>query len=162
MAGNKQAQIQAETGFGQSLMELSHRWRRAVDAELRPLGLSQATWRTLVFVARTGDDLLQKDLANILGIEGPSLVPLLDTLESGGLIERQVSKTDRRAKTIHLTNAGEQTIANIRAVAEKVGKSILDGVSPQELDNCLAVFNAIRSNMEDLDTQRPEKKKNVA
>ncbi len=68
-------------GFGPSLLELSNRWRRAIDAELRPLGLSQATWRTLVFVSRSGTGYLQKDLACRLGIEGPSLVPLLDALE---------------------------------------------------------------------------------
>ena len=149
------------TGFGQSLMDLSNRWRRAVDAELRPLGLSQATWRTLVFVAH-GDGLLQKDLAYRLGIEGPSLVPLLDTLESGGLIELQVSATDRRGKTIHMTKAGERTIGEIKAVAEEVGAALLEGVSAEDMETCLSVFEAVRRNHDGLNGQKVEQNQNVA
>lgn len=149
-------------GFGPSLLELSNRWRRAIDAELRPLGLSQATWRTLVFVSRAGDGYLQKDLAYRLGIEGPSLVPLLDTLEQRDLIERRVAPSDRRGKTIHLTEAGKKTIRSIQIIADQVQKSLLKGISAAELRTCMGVFDTIRANTTAADRQSPEKKTDAA
>jgi MarR family transcriptional regulator for hemolysin len=149
-------------GFGPSLLELSNRWRRAIDAELRPLGLSQATWRTLVFVSRAGNGYLQKDLAYSLGIEGPSLVPLLDALEKTNMIERRVAPSDRRGKTIHLTEAGKETIVRIQSIADQVQKSLLKGISEKELRTCLGVFDTIRANTAAPDTQSAEKKTHAA
>ncbi|MAF50430.1 MAG: MarR family transcriptional regulator [Rhodospirillales bacterium] len=157
-----QATEQMLTGFGPSLMDLSNRWRRAVDAHLRPLGLSQATWRTLVYVYKAGNGFLQKDLASRLGIEAPSLVPLLDALENDGLIERRVAPEDRRGKTIHLTQAGEETIRNIQTVADEVQKSLLRGISADEMQTCTAVFGTIRSNAEALEPPNSGKKNSAA
>ena len=70
----------AQLAFGLSLVDLAHRWRKVVDEELRPLGFSQATWRTLFYVGRAGGEIGQKDLAIDIGIEGPSRVHLLDSL----------------------------------------------------------------------------------
>src|SRR3546814_1064441 len=81
------------------------RLRQAVDTELRAYGLTEATWRPLAYVGRLGDGVRQKDLATALGIEGPSLVRLLDTLERRGLVERREDDADRRARGIHLTTA---------------------------------------------------------
>ncbi|MBT3549836.1 MAG: MarR family transcriptional regulator [Rhodospirillaceae bacterium] len=148
-------------GFGPSLLELSNRWRRAIDAELRPLGLSQATWRTLVFVSRAGNGYLQKDLAYRLGIEGPSLVPLLDALEERRLIERRVAPSDRRGKTIHLTSAGKKTIRGIQTIADQVQNSLLKDISAEDLRTCLGVFDTIRVNNAPA-AQSPEKKTHAA
>jgi MarR family transcriptional regulator for hemolysin len=48
--------------------------------------MTEATWRPLVYVARLGAGVRQKELAIALGIEGPSLVRLLDGLERRRLI----------------------------------------------------------------------------
>lgn len=41
--------------------------------------------------------LTQRDLASFLGVEGPTLVRLLDGLEAKDLIARRVCPDDRRA-----------------------------------------------------------------
>ena len=75
--------------FSFRLAYIARRLRQAVDDELRAYGLTDATWRPLVYVGRLGDGVRQKELAQALGIQGPSLVRLLDTLERHGLIERR-------------------------------------------------------------------------
>jgi MarR family transcriptional regulator for hemolysin len=92
--------------FGFRISLIARRLRQAVDVELRAYGLTEATWRPLVYVARLGAGVRQKELAVALGIEGPSLVRLLDGLERRGLIERRADGTDRRARGIHLTADG--------------------------------------------------------
>ena len=103
--------------FGLELVEMAHKWRRLLDTRLRPEGLSQATWRTLFFVSRATNGIQQKDLAVAIGIEGPSLVRLLDRLESEGLLERQISPEDRRGKIVDLTELGRNRVLDIHGVA---------------------------------------------
>ena len=137
------------TAFGMSLIDLAHKMRRRLDSELRPLGLSLATWRTLHFVSSSVDGLMQKDLALAIGIEGPSLVRLLDNLEGEGLIERRVAPEDRRGKTVHLTPAGKLYMADIQRTVDRVREALLDGVPDDEIETILAAFDHIRANAED-------------
>lgn len=134
--------------FELSLVELAHKWRRVVDDELRPFGLSQATWRTLYFISRTGGEILQKDLAFAIGIEGPSLVHLLDQLENVRLIERRVSRTDRRAKSVHLLDKGSTQVEIIQDVLSQVRHRLLDDIDPAQLESCSEVFAQILDNAE--------------
>ena len=140
------------TTYGLALVDIAHKWRRAIDDEMRPLGLSQATWRTLYFVDRAQTGILQKDLAFDIGIEGPSLVRLLDGLEADGLIERRVPATDRRAKTVHLTTDGRKILTKIQDVADRMRVKMLNGIPEDDLIACLAVFDKIRANAEKIST----------
>ncbi|MFD1332160.1 MarR family winged helix-turn-helix transcriptional regulator, partial [Methylopila musalis] len=74
--------------FGYQLGLAARRWRRALDDALASEGLTDATWRPLVHLARLGDGARQNDLARSLGIEGPTLARLLDRLEAAGLVRR--------------------------------------------------------------------------
>ncbi len=134
--------------FELSLVELAHKWRRVVDDELRPFGLSQATWRTLYFISRTGGEIPQKDLAFAIGIEGPSLVHLLDQLEGAGLIERRVSSADRRAKSVHLLDQGTAQVGIIQDILSQVRHRLLDDIDPAQLESCREVFAQILDNAE--------------
>ena len=80
-----------------------NRYRFAMDDQFKPLGITDATWRTLFYLEQTGDGVLQKDLARVMGIESPGLVRLLDTLEAKDLLIRKPAVNDRRGKTVHLT-----------------------------------------------------------
>jgi MarR family transcriptional regulator for hemolysin len=82
--------------FGLVLFSTARAWRTKLDQRLRPLGLSQGKWRTLIHLSHGGDRLTQKELAEHMGIEEPTLVGLLHRLESDGWIKRQESPNDRR------------------------------------------------------------------
>lgn len=134
--------------FGLRLVQMAHRWRRVLDESLRPTGLSQSTWRTLFHLAHLGDGILQKDLAIAIGIEGPSLVRLLDNLEKDGLIERRAAASDRRGKTLHLTEQGRARHREVMEIANDVRAQLLDGSSDADIRTCLKVFDDIRVNAE--------------
>ncbi|MDA0239636.1 MAG: MarR family transcriptional regulator [Proteobacteria bacterium] len=143
--------------FELGLVDLAHRWRRVVDDQLRPLGLSQATWRTLYFVSQAGGEIVQKNLAFAIGIEGPSLVHLLDSLEKSRLIERKISSADRRAKAVHLTDAGKKQVLQIRKILEDVRGALLSNLSAKQITMSLDVFDLIKSNAEDFGTEAVKK-----
>jgi MarR family transcriptional regulator for hemolysin len=100
--------------FSQALHITARVWRLAVDRRLKYLGLSQAGWRTITMVARSDTPLSQSDLAHRLGVEGPTMVGMIDRLARDGLIERSVSSTDRRVKLITLTQAGEEAFERVK------------------------------------------------
>lgn len=91
------------------------RW--LVDAE-RPLleahGLSMWDYIVLSQLARQPADS-QLALAQSIRYDKTRLIGLLDTLEHDGLISRSADPTDRRARAITLTEAGQARHAAARA-----------------------------------------------
>lgn len=126
--------------FGFRISRIARRLRQAVDTELRAYGLTEATWRPLLYVARLGAGVRQKELAVALGIEGPSLVRLLDGLERRGLIERREDDTDRRARGIHLTAAGRALERRVAKASAAVQRRVLAEVAPADLAACDRAF----------------------
>jgi MarR family transcriptional regulator for hemolysin len=135
--------------FGFQISRIARRLRQAVDVELRAYGLTEATWRPLVYVARLGAGVRQKELAVALGIEGPSLVRLLDGLERRGLIERREDDTDRRARGIHLTAAGRALQRRVAKVSGAVQRRVLAGVAPADLAACDRAFAVIETALDE-------------
>ncbi len=131
--------------FGFRSAHITRRLRQMVDAELRSSGLTEATWRPLVYLGRHGEGIRQKDLAQALGIEGPSLVRLLDNLERRGLIERREDEADRRARAIYLTSQGRDLQKWVFKVSETIQQRLLAAVGPADLEACDRAFRAIEA-----------------
>ena len=133
----------SHTDFGFLVARLARRLRSAVDAELRAIGLTEATWRPLVYLRRLGDGVRQKELATALSIEGPSLVRLLDSLERRGLIERREDESDRRARGIHLTRSGRDLAVRAAKVGNAIQERLLAGVPAADLETCERVLGTL-------------------
>jgi len=56
--------------------------------------------------------LSQTQVCSALGIKRANLVPVIDHLESLGLVRRDASATDRRSNRLHLTPAGQRALQN--------------------------------------------------
>lgn len=132
-------------GFGALLCEAGRAWRHRLDQRLKPLGLSQAKWTTLLKLARADGPVTQKALAEQLGIEGPTLVSLLDRMAADGWIERHGSNVDRRSKTVHLCPKSYALLEQIDAVAARLRAELLEGISPAELRTCMDVLRRIKT-----------------
>jgi MarR family transcriptional regulator for hemolysin len=144
--------VRQRADFGFQVSRISRRLRQAVDAELRVFGLTEATWRPLAYVGRLGEGVRQKELAAALGIEGPSLVRLLDGLERRGLIERRESDADRRARGIYLTPAGRDLQKRVARTSAAIQRRLLASIAPADLDVCVRVFRAIELALDELET----------
>ncbi len=89
-------------GFGHTVKELARAWRAEFDRRFRPMGLSDTSWVVIWLLSEHGT-LPQGRVAELLGVEGPTLVRLLDRMEKEGWVRRQPSETDRRVKLVALT-----------------------------------------------------------
>jgi len=125
-------------------------WRIVIDRRLRPLGVSFQQWITLSRLAALGDGIMQKDLAQAVGIEGPTLVGILDRLARAGFLERRVSRHDRRAKTVHLTADGRRFLGDAGDMLHDIREIILDALSEDEVRTCTRAFDHIVAHAEAL------------
>lgn len=140
--------------FGLLLHGTARAWRLKLDGRLKPMGLSQAKWRTLLHLSIASDPLTQAEIASRLGIEEPTLVTLLHRLERGGWVTRRNAAHDRRCKTVHLGKKAHQVIARINAAAAKLRHELLADIPPSELQICMRVLGAIRDKAEKADAGR--------
>ena len=99
--------------FGERLGEVARLWRVQMNRRLQSHGLSVAQWLVLRALARKGDGTVQRDLAEAIGVEGSTLVGLLDRLAKAGLIERREAAHDRRYKSVYLSAAAQDLIPAI-------------------------------------------------
>jgi MarR family transcriptional regulator for hemolysin len=134
--------------LGLTIGETAHCWRTKLDERLRPLGLSQARWRVLMHLSKRGDGVVQKALAEWLGIEGPTLVRILDRMTEDGWIERRESPTDRRAKTVHLTKQSCAVIKQINKIAAQLRSELLAEIDPVDIEACMRVLQQIKQTAE--------------
>lgn len=114
------------------LSALTRRWRQILDSEFQSAGLTDASWRPLLHLHYLGDGIHQKELAASVGIQGPSLVRLLDALIAKGLIARAEDAHDRRAKQLFLTTEGRALVARIRATVTALEGKLLGQFSDSE------------------------------
>ncbi|HEX2011968.1 MAG TPA: MarR family transcriptional regulator [Roseateles sp.] len=119
--------------IGALIGQIGRQWRRAIDRHLQPYGLTEATWLPLLHVARAAAPMRQKELAASLSLDGSSVVRLLDTLETAGLVERREQGSDRRAKAILLTPLGRQTVQQVEQSVAEVREAALAGLGDAEL-----------------------------
>lgn len=134
--------------LGMTLAEVSRTWRAKLDERLRPLGLSQSRWLVLLHLSKRGDGLVQKSLAECLGIEGPTLVRILDRMYQDGWIERRESLTDRRAKTVHLTDQAKAVLQQINKVASRLRNELLVDIPQADIEACMRVLRQIKHTAE--------------
>jgi MarR family transcriptional regulator for hemolysin len=146
--------IDPET-FGPLLHGTARAWRLKLDQRLKPMGLSQAKWRTLLHLSLAPDALTQAEIAARLGIEEPSLVALLHRLEREGWVKRQSATHDRRCNLVLLGRRAQRVIAQINAAADNLRHDLLSEVAPADLKTCIKVLKRIRAKAEKRDGERP-------
>jgi MarR family transcriptional regulator for hemolysin len=134
--------------FGQVLFGTARAWRTKLDQRLRPLGLSQGKWRTLIHLSEGGNKLTQKEIAERMGIEGPTLAGLLDRLQEDGWVERRGSQDDRRCKIVHLQRRSKAVLEKIFNTAHELRHELIDNVPQDDLQTCIRVLDEIRAKAE--------------
>ncbi len=135
-----------ERAFASALLRLARIYRREVNKALAAHGLSDAKALPVLHIARAGGGLRQGVLAEELGVEGPSLVRILDQLAN--LIERRDDPTDKRAKTLHLTPEGQALAAVVEEAVQEVRTRMLVDVRDDDLQAAVRTFAAFEAALE--------------
>ena len=129
--------------LGSTLMRVARCWRREIDSTLQSQGLSQTMVMPLIVLNRAAGPVRQGLIADEIGVEGPSLVRVIDALERDGLISRVCDLSDRRAKMVALTAAGKDKAAEIEIILADIRNELTDDIDPENLATTLDVMQQL-------------------
>jgi DNA-binding MarR family transcriptional regulator len=132
------------------LLETHKRLTRELDAELEAKhGLNISSFELLSRLANAEKRTLGlTTLANEAGLSLSRVSRILDTLESRGLVERQLSAEDTRAKNAWLTTQGLRLKRSAEATFfAGVERLFFDRVTDEDLVTLARVFGPFRRNV---------------
>ncbi|MQA72755.1 MAG: MarR family transcriptional regulator [Solirubrobacterales bacterium] len=112
-----------------------------VRAAFAPLGVSARGYHVLA--AALNGEHTQTELVEILGLDKTTMVVTIDELERDGLAKRRPSKTDRRARVIAVTKAGESVVDDGRRLIDRVQDDVLATLPARERDALLDALGTL-------------------
>ena len=128
-----------------NLLLAGRQWRKGAREVASHHGVSEAASAPLVWIERLGKDVRQNVLADAIGIEGASLVRLLDELQASGLITREPDPTDRRANSVNLTETGVAIVTEINEALTALRLDVFASVPRKDIEATLRVFAVIET-----------------
>lgn len=134
--------------FAMELAHVSRAWRAELDRRLVSTGLSQARWMVLLHLIRNeGEPPTQRELADLIGIESPTLARTLDALEGLGMVQRQPCDIDRRIKRVLLTDQAREIAIEIEEIAKQLRNEAFNGIADEDIEFCQHVFQRVLGNL---------------
>lgn len=131
------------------LSAFNRKLRAAFDALVREHGMTLARARVFHKLSRR-DGINQRELADELELETPTLVRILDAMEAQNFIERRPVPSDRRAKQIFMTESGKVVAAEVEALASGVRADILQGIPDEDVGMALKTIRAMTANLQNM------------
>ncbi|WDS35294.1 MarR family transcriptional regulator [Pseudoxanthomonas sp.] len=125
------------------LILAGRQWQKVVDNALAGQGISNAMTMPLLMIGRSGGGIRQVELAQLIGVEGPSLVRILDKLATAGLVRRECDANDRRANLLWLTEAGEVLLQQLETQLADLRRATFGALSAQEMDTILRLYQIV-------------------
>jgi DNA-binding MarR family transcriptional regulator len=116
-----------------------------VEGTLAPFGLRRTTYSALSVIVENRQ-IRQSELAEVLAIEKPNLVQILDELQGAGLIARARDAADRRVYLLSATAKGEARVAEASASLRAYDDRLTAGLSPEERAALIAALRRIEDN----------------
>ncbi len=74
----------------------------------------------------------QARIAAKIAYDKATIGGVIDRLEQKGFVVRSISKSDRRAREVRLTNSGRKTYDNILPIVSELQTEILAGLDPKQ------------------------------
>eukprot|EP00903_Cladosiphon_okamuranus_P000877 g875.t1 len=99
---------------------------------------------------RQNPGLDQATLAGLIAYDRTTIGGVVDRLEHKGFLLRKTSAADRRAKTLHLTDAGQSALETLFPAVERAQAVMLGGLSRPETETFLQLLKKATNSLNDL------------
>jgi len=110
----------------QGLILAGRRWRARLNERLKAIGQTDARCGALSEIARAPDGIVQRDLAERLGVEEPTIVRLVDAL-----------------KVLLITPAAIPVLQQAREIVLALEQELFDEMDPHDLAMCVGVLTRL-------------------
>jgi MarR family transcriptional regulator, transcriptional regulator for hemolysin len=119
---------------------------RAFDAALVAAGGSLPIWLVLLSL-KTQRHAMQRELAEALGIEGPTLTHHLNRMEAAGLVRRSRDPQNRRIHQVELTPEGDASFERLLTIVAGFDRRLRKGVTDAEGAVLSELLQRLRQNV---------------
>ena len=99
---------------------------------------------------------LIKDIEQELNITKSVASNLVKRMVQNGLVELEVSPSDKRAKFVHLTEKSRSQMKQIKSFFDRMNRSLLDGISEENLLIFEEVMGQLQANVEKIGDKNEE------
>jgi MarR family transcriptional regulator, transcriptional regulator for hemolysin len=138
-----------ENSIGFIVNRAARSFVKALDLELHDkVGVTVGQWKVIVMLVKQ-NGLTQKETADKLGLESPTLIPIIDKMEKEGLIIRKVDPSDRRNNRIYRTEKADALWDRMMECASKVRQAAIKDIPEEDINVMRTVLNKIWYNLRD-------------
>ncbi|SHH68009.1 MarR family winged helix-turn-helix transcriptional regulator [Bradyrhizobium erythrophlei] len=134
--------------LGFLLHDVARLLKRRFEQNARGTGLTRSQWQVLALLAQN-EGIHQGKLAELLDIEAITLGRIVDKLETQGLIERRPHPSDRRIWLLHLTEAAQPKLTQLRQLGEITRGEALAGTTEPDRECLLKTLRILKANLTD-------------
>lgn len=128
--------------LGRRLTLAARNARQILDSHLARAGTTYAGWSVLATLHQQGP-LMQRELAQRLDIEGPTLTRQLERLERQGVVARRRVDSDRRVALVELTPSGQAMVSQLQEVVAVAAKEVGAGLTTEQLQELGSLLDLI-------------------
>ncbi len=112
--------------------------------DLKSLALRPVTFSVLTVVGNQ-PGITSREVCDVLGIQPPNLVGIINDLRHRGWLDRQPHPTDGRALGLHLTDAGQSQLSKAQQLAIESDQQVCGHLSANERDTLVRLLKKIRN-----------------
>ncbi|CAN5762085.1 hypothetical protein BH23THE1_BH23THE1_24410 [soil metagenome] len=121
-----------------------------IDQELRKkFGITFGQWKVIIILANDATGLTQREIADKLALEGPTLIPIIDKLEKDSFVIRKIDPRDRRINRILLTEKAHGFLDDTIECVSQIKKISLDQISEEDISTTKKTLEQMWLNLQD-------------
>ena len=121
-----------------------------IDQELRKkFGITFGQWKVLIILANNATGLTQREIADKLALEGPTLIPIIDKLEKDAVVIRNLDPRDRRINRILLTEKAHGFLDDTIECVSEIKKICLGQISDEDISTTKNTLEQMWLNLQD-------------
>ena len=138
---------------GKKIADTAHIIKHRMNSYMDQPQLNGLQVRILEYIHRAqcrGTDVFRGDIEAEYKISRPSVTSVLNTMEKNGYIRRESVPKDARLKKLVLTEKALQTEREMYSKIIEFEKALIQGISPDEIEQLWTVLDKIIGNIENM------------
>lgn len=103
------------------------------QAEIK-LKITREQFKLLHAIDQKKEEVIQKDMADMIGKNKSTILRLIDSLETKGLVKRVADTKDRRKNYLMVTKKGKEVIRQYECILKLIIEDLQQGLTASELN----------------------------
>ena len=137
--------------LGKMMHEVFRVFKKRFDDQIdEEIKLSTEQFGLLHAISTKEEEVIQKDMAEMMGKDKSAILRLIDSLEEKGLVRRVAAVEDRRKNYLMVTKVGYRVRDRYMKIVYELMENMQQGLTQPEIDIFHKVVNHIKSTAEKL------------